>query len=64
MNQLTRYSAVPVGETIIDPKTELNYIKSSVGRAKLVTSKTREFKRFEKHAEVIWVNAWPTNIAV
>jgi hypothetical protein len=64
MSQLIRYSAVPVGETIIDPKTELSYKKSSVGRAILVSSKTRQVKHFEKHDEVIWVNAWPTNISV
>jgi hypothetical protein len=62
MDKLINFSAVPVGERFIDPKTQNNYIKSSVGRATLIPSKNIQFKFFKKHYKVEWVNPWPNQL--
>lgn len=59
MKQLTRFSAVPIGE-----KFEYNgkiYTRSSYGRGK---GEKDTFVYFKKHEYVIWLNPWPTQVEV
>lgn len=60
MNQPTRFSAVPVGETFEFKNS--TFVKSSVGRARYSISKGANFKSFKKHVIVNWLNAWPNNL--
>jgi len=61
MNQLTRYSAVPIGETFEYKNT--TFVKSSMGRARYSISKAPNFKSFKKNVIVNWVNAWETQLS-
>jgi len=61
MNQLTKFSAVPVGETFEYKNS--TFVKCSVGRGRYSISKAPNFKSFRKHQTVTWINAWDDQLA-
>jgi hypothetical protein len=60
MNQMKRFSAIPVGETF-KYKGEL-YVRYTYNRGKQTVGKRVSLTHFPDHRIVEWVNAYPNQL--